>query len=75
MVNKSPKTSNTMDHQIEPLAVSIIEGCRMIGLKRSSMYREINAGRITAVKARGRTILPVASLRAWLASLPQSTAA
>lgn len=47
----------------------------MIGLKRSSMYREVNDGRIKAVKARGRTLLPVASLRAWLAALPHSIAA
>lgn len=57
----------------EPLAVSILEGCRIIGVKRSSIYREIAAGRIRAVKAGKRTLLPMASLRAWLASLPQST--
>ena len=68
---KSPVTNSP----IEPLAVSIPEGCRMIGLKRSSMYREVNDGRIKAVKARGRTLLPVASLRAWLAALPHSIAA
>lgn len=59
----------------EPLAVTIPEGCRLIGVKRSTVYREIAAGRITALKAGKRTLLPVASLRAWLASLPQSTAA
>jgi len=68
-VNARPEST------IEPLAVSIPEGCRIIGVKRSSIYREIAAGRITALKAGKRTLLPVASLRAWLASLPQSNAA
>ena len=68
--NSKTKSSQT---DLEPLAVSIREGCRMIGIKRSSIYREIAAGRIKAVKAGKRTLLPVASLRAWLASLRPSS--
>ena len=77
MVPKSSNGSVSIDpgNPQEPLAVSISEGCRIIGLKRSSIYREIAAGRIRAVKAGKRTLLPMATLRAWLASLPQSTAA
>jgi len=75
VIKRTPQQSPVTHSTNEPLAVSIPEGCKMIGLKRSSIYREIAAGRIQAVKARGRTLLPVASLRTWLASLPQATTA
>jgi len=68
-----PATCNPGNSQ-EPLAVSILEGCRIIGVKRSSIYREIAAGRIRALKAGKRTLLPMESLRAWLAALPPSNA-
>lgn len=77
MATKSPNgpVSGDTEHSIEPLAVGISEGCRILGVRKATLYREINAGRIKALKARRRTILPLASLRAWLASLPQSKAA
>ena len=77
MVQKFPTTLKSADpnNSVEPLAVTILEGCRIIGIRRSSIYREISAGRIRAVKAGKRTLLPMASLRAWLAALPQSKAA
>ena len=56
----------------EPLAVSIREACRITGLSRSTIYKEIASGRIQAVKASKRTLIPLESLRAWLASLPKS---
>ena len=56
----------------EPLAVSIPDACRIIGLGRSSVYREIQAGKLVALKAGNRTILPVAGLRAWIEALPQA---
>jgi len=76
MVRNSANGPLTFDagKSSEPLAVSIIEGGRILGIKRSSIYREIAAGRLLAVKAGKRTLLPMASLRAWLASLPQSNA-
>lgn len=58
----------------DPIAVTIREACRITGLARSSVYREIAAGRIRAVKAGKRTLLPMSSLRKWLAELPASPA-
>ena len=77
MVRKTPNGPATAaPGALEPIAVSIPEGCRLIGVKRSSIYREIAAGRIRALKAGKRTLLPQSrSLRAWLASLPTSKAA
>jgi excisionase family DNA binding protein len=56
---------------IEPLAVSILEACQVLGIKRSTIYREITAQRISVVKAGKRTLVPVAAMRAWLAALPK----
>ena len=56
---------------LEPLAVSIREGCRILGIKRSTIYREIAAGRLKVRKAGKRTLLTVAELRRWLALLPE----
>jgi excisionase family DNA binding protein len=70
--NQSPPTGLTLGPAQETLAVSISDACRIIGLGRSSIYREIQAGRLVALKAGNRTILPVAGLRAWIEALPQS---
>ena len=71
MVRKTPNgPASTAPGALEPIAVTIPEACRITGLARSSIYREIGAGRIKAVKAGKRTLLPMDSLRAWLASLP-----
>ena len=56
--------------QSEPLAVGILEGAHIIGVKRSTMYREINAGRIKALKLGKRTVILMATLQAYLDSLP-----
>jgi hypothetical protein len=74
MKRKSLNASLTIDsvNCPEPLVVSISDACRIIGLGRSSIYREIQAGRLVALKARNRTILPVAGLRAWIEALPQA---
>lgn len=72
-MKRSPKapSKENISYVLEPLAVSILQGCQMIGLSRSSIYREIEAGRIKALKAGVRTLLPVKSLRAWLSTLPK----
>jgi excisionase family DNA binding protein len=69
-VNRRSLMDKTPPHTIAPLAVSVPEGCRLTGIKRSSMYREIALGRIKAVKARGRTLIPVKALQSWIEKLP-----
>jgi excisionase family DNA binding protein len=46
------------------------EACRFTGLGRTKLYEEINAGHIKAVKAGRRTLIPIASIIAWIESLP-----
>lgn len=56
---------------IEPIHADLPTACAMLGVKRSTLYILINEGRIEAVKMGKRTLFPVASLRAFAASLPR----
>ena len=57
----------------EPLALPIQEAQRISGLSRSEIYRRLAAGDIRAVKNRGRTLVLMDSLSAYLASLQPAT--
>jgi hypothetical protein len=54
----------------DPAAYSIEDFCARYGISRSSAYLEIAAGRLAAIKARGRTLIARAAADNWLASLP-----
>jgi excisionase family DNA binding protein len=60
--------------RLEPLAVDIPEACRLTGLGRSKLYELLSAGDIPSVKIGKRRVVPVASLRQWLAKLSNSPA-
>ena len=51
------------------------EACASLSISRSKLYEEVAAGRIKALKAGSRTLIPVASIDAWLNSLPDAKAA
>ena len=53
-----------------PLAVTIPEAVRLTGISRSALYEAMNRGDLTAKKAGRRTLIAVADLEAYLASLP-----
>lgn len=62
----------TPPHHADPrLAVTIDEACVMTGLGRSTVYRLIAAERLDARRAGRRTLVMVASIRAYLDSLPR----
>ena len=54
----------------EKLAYSILEFCEIAGIKRSTAYEEIKAGRLIARKARGRTLILPTDARNYLLNLP-----
>ncbi|MER2265195.1 helix-turn-helix domain-containing protein [Methylobacterium oxalidis] len=54
-----------------PLALGIVEAARAAGIGRSTVFEEINAGRLKARKAGRRTLILRDDLAAWLAALPQ----
>jgi hypothetical protein len=56
------------------LAYSMDEFCRAAGIGRSLGYGEIAAGRLKVVRVGRRTLVPVESAKAWLASLPPGVA-
>lgn len=50
------------------LTVRIREACHMTGIGRSKLYELIQAGEIEVIKVGTMTLVPVASLEAFLAS-------
>ena len=56
--------------QLAPLAASIEDACRILGIGKTKLYEEINAGRLRAVKTGAKTLLPVEQFPGWLQSLP-----
>jgi hypothetical protein len=56
----------------QPLAQRIAEASSISGLSRSGIYREAANGRIVLLKHGRTTLVDMASLRAFLASLPRA---
>ena len=51
---------------------TVPEVVAMVPLPRSTLYELIRAGKIEAKKIGRRTMIPAASLRAWIGSLPNA---
>jgi hypothetical protein len=58
---------------IQPELAPIVHATRLSGISRSSFYREAAAGNIRLVKYGRSTLVDMASLRQFLASLPTAT--
>lgn len=58
-------------HEPDRMAYSIRELSETFGLHPDTIYREIHAGRLEAVKVRGRTLIFRDALTAWRAALPR----
>ncbi len=56
------------------LAYSVASAIRITGLGRTSLYREISAGRLIAHKVGRRTLIHAEDLDRWLASQPTMVA-
>ena len=69
------RASTIMRMEVEPILVSIPQGCQMIGRGVATMYELIGAGRVRAVKDGARTLLEVESLREYARSLPAAKVA
>lgn len=47
---------------MRPYCFTIQECCRYIGLKRTSIYKLINQGKLQKIKVSGRTLVTLSSL-------------
>ena len=78
MKSRSPKTESEIHGNLDRRgtgvrrALSINEFCDRYSTGRTRAYEEIAAGRLRAVKAGRRTLIPEDSAEAWLAALPDS---
>jgi excisionase family DNA binding protein len=57
---------------IEKLALTIPEAVEASGFSRSSIYEEISAGRLRAVKRGRRVAILTDDFRTWLGNLPEA---
>ena len=62
-----------MPAALEPLALSPREAAAFLSISKRSLSRLIGAGKIEARKAGPRTLVDVASLRAYYELLPKKT--
>jgi Helix-turn-helix domain len=60
--------------ETDPLAVSISDAIRIVGLGRTSLYAAIAAGKLKTRKCGRRTLVEVAALRQFIENLPESGA-
>ena len=54
----------------DALADTVPVACARLGVSRSTLYLEISAGRLRAVKVRGRTLLRRVDQSSWADNLP-----
>lgn len=52
--------------RLQPITVRIPEACRITGIGRSKLYELIGAGEIETLKVGAITLLPLASIEAFL---------
>ena len=58
-----------------PILITISDAVRLFGVGRTKLYELIGAGDIEARKVGARTLIVVASLMAWLDTLPSARVA
>ncbi len=64
-----------MVNQIDPLFVPVNDGAKILGLGRSKFYQLVSENRIPLVKVGRKSLVSVASLKAFADSLTQKAAA
>jgi hypothetical protein len=64
------RASSVTKMEIEPFLVSIPQTCQYIGRCTATVYELIGAGELDAKKSDGRTLVTMASIKRYVASLP-----
>lgn len=55
---------------MKPISITIRDAVQTTGISRSALYEALKRGDLSARKAGRRTLIPIADLEAYLASLP-----
>ena len=55
-----------------PIAVTVPEACKMLGLGRTTIYTLINEGKLKPRKSGSRTLFLVSELQAFANNLPEA---
>jgi excisionase family DNA binding protein len=71
----SNSQSSTANKEIEvdtdnTIVLTIAEACAAARIGRTSLYREVKAGKLRAIKRGRRTLILLTDLRRWLQSSP-----
>lgn len=64
-----------MTYSNEPLAYSVADAAKRLGISRSAIYLELQARRLVGRKSGRRTLIENAEAVRWLTSLPVMGAA
>lgn len=54
----------------EKLAFTLKEAATALGVSKSTLYKALADGKLTAIKLGNRTLIPAEALKAWIASMP-----
>jgi excisionase family DNA binding protein len=69
-------TAATFGGALQRLAMTNVQAytvdgfCRAFGIGKTHLYKEINSGRLVALKSGSRTVIPAHAAKDWLESLP-----
>jgi len=58
--------------RINRLSVSVAEAAETLGLSKATVWDEIKKGRLKVARVGRRVLVPVSSMRAWLAAAMSS---
>ena len=59
--------------EIIPLAISIAQAARVVGLGRTTLYAAISAGKLRTKKSGRRTLVETTALREFVEALPEAS--
>jgi len=56
----------------EKLAYTMKEAADVLGVGKSTLYKALAAGKLSAIKLGSRTLIPADALRQWVAAMPSA---
>lgn len=65
-----PPSTDQSKTNMDPLSVSVKRACELLGISKTTFYKELKEGAFTAKKKGRSTLVPYDQLRPWLISLP-----